>query len=328
MSIASRISVWADGESPTPSEYWGLYFEAEEANVVVNMTKTGSPYAITLETSTDGETWTAFDAEGGTTPITLANIGDKVYFRAGSGGNTQLARGTSDYHAFSLSGNAKAGGNIMSLLDGDNSANVTLTKNYAFTGLFLGCNKLTAAPTMPATTLTLYCYKSTFKNCTALTVAPALPATSLVTECYSEMFYGCTALTTAPALPALTAATYCYNNMFYGCTALTTAPELPATTLAQGCYQYMFRGCSSLTQAPALSGETLAAQCYNSMLAYCSNLSSVTVSFSAWVNQTTTNWLSGVYATGTFTCPTALGTDATITRGASNCPSGWTVVNI
>lgn len=26
-------------------------------------------------------------------------------------------------------------------------------------------------------------------------------------------------------------------------------------------------------------------------------------------------------------CPTALGTNATITRGVSACPEGWTVIN-
>lgn len=38
-------------------------------------------------------------------------------------------------------------------------------------------------------------------------------------------------------------------------------------------------------------------------------------------------WLGLVSSTGTFYCPEELGTEETITRGDSNCPTGWTVVN-
>ncbi|MCR5750722.1 MAG: hypothetical protein K6G91_02055 [Kiritimatiellae bacterium] len=60
----------------------------------------------------------------------------------------------------------------------------------------------------------------------------------------------------------------------------------------------------------------------------CRALAEVRVSFSAWLSGATRNWMRSVPASGTFYCPSALGTDATITRGANNCPAGWTVVNI
>ena len=100
---------------------------------------------------------------------------------------------------------------------------------------------------------------------------------------------------------AETLADYCYSGMFYDCTSLTAAPELPATTLANYCYYRMFYGCTAM--------------------------SSVKVSFTAWSTLGTIEWLSGVSSTGTFTCPYALGTADTITRGVSNCPTGWDVVN-
>jgi hypothetical protein len=92
--------------------------------------------------------------------------------------------------------------------------------------------------------------------------------------------------------------------MFRGCTSLTTAPELPATTLASNCYHGMFQGCTSL--------------------AY------IAVKFNSFTGASSpvTDWMDGVAASGTFRCPTALGTDATISRGASACPYGWTVINI
>lgn len=65
------------------------------------------------------------------------------------------------------------------------------------------------------------------------------------------------------------------------------------------------------------------------MFSYCRSLSSIDVDFTVWpaASYATIGWVSMVAATGTFKCPTALGTDATIQRGESYCPAGWTVVN-
>ena len=65
-----------------------------------------------------------------------------------------------------------------------------------------------------------YCYSYMFQDCTSLTAAPSLPATTLANYCYSAMFQGCTSLTAAPSLPATTLADYCYSSMFQGCTSL------------------------------------------------------------------------------------------------------------
>ena len=58
----------------------------------------------------------------------------------------------------------------------------------------------------------------------------------------------------------------------------------------------------------------------------CSKLSSIEVEFSSWPGNTY-SWVQNVASNGTFTCPTALGTNETITRGINNCPANWTVVN-
>ena len=122
--------------------------------------------------------------------------------------------------------------------------------------------------------------------------------------------------------------------MFTNCTSLTIAPELPLTVIEQYCYMEMFKGCTSLTAAPALPATNTPDYCYKSMFYGCTNLSSVEVSFTYWQGtgigdpNCTTTWLSGVAATGTFKCPTALGTNETIERSVNKCPAGWTVVNI
>jgi len=236
-----------------------------------------------------------------TTTSIAVSAGDKVQFY-GNGTATQVY---GDNPEVKIQGDGagftcKAYGNIMSLLDEENFATKTDLPNqtFVFWGLFYGNTALTDASTLllPATTLAKSCYNSMFRDCKALTAAPALPATTLVENCYYEMFRDCKALTAAPALPATTLATSCYYSMFDGCSALTAAPALPATTLVQTCYDYMFNGCS--------------------------NLSSVTCLATEGINQngSTTNWLDGVAASGTFTAAT----DATWPEGVNGIPSGWT----
>lgn len=209
----------------TQAPYWSsitgkivpstLRLTAEEANSTVAMAANGSAPTVSLEYSTDGRTWNPFVV--GTTTVTLANIGDTVYIRATSEGNTRMGSSSSDYNTFVMTGKIAASGNVDTLLDQNGNA-----------------------------TLTSYCYSNMFKNCTSLTTAPALPAKTLANNCYISMFQGCTSLTKAPVLPATVLADGCYWYMFRDCTSLTTAPALPATTLAIGCYRTMFQGCSNL----------------------------------------------------------------------------------
>ena len=275
MLIGMRNAMLAGGGSQPSGGYWGLCFTAEEPNCVVNMGKAGTPPAVTLETSPDGVTWTAFDADGGTTPITLAAVGDKVYFRAGSGGNVKFASNTSAYRAFTLSSRCSASGDISSILSND-TPNFELTSNNSF----------------------VFCYL--FRNCDNLITPPSLPSTTLADSCYRQTFRGCSNLISTPELPAQILAPSCYYGMFQGCTNLTSTPYLPAITLVDSCYRQMFQACSSI--------------------------SSLRVNFAAFIG-TLTNWVYHVAETGTFYCPTALGTNDTITRGANYCPTGWTVVN-
>ena len=162
-------------------------------------------------------------------------------------------------------------GDIRTLVDYENYAAVS-TANARFCRLFEGCESLTSAPDLPATTLADFCYSEMFRRCTSLTAAPELPATTLTGYCYYFMFYNCTSLTVAPELPATTLANDCYESMFRLCTSLTVAPELPATTLAESCYECMFYDCTKLTTAPELPATTLADFCYRFMFWNCPNL--------------------------------------------------------
>ena len=195
-----------------------LFFTAEESNSTLRLDKVGSPNAISLETSKDGNTWTDYswiDSTGDT--LTLANVGDKVFMRAKTENQT-IGSSNTDYYKFVMTGKIAARGNIQKLLKADGSR--------------------TDAP--------YCCYYNMFNGCSSLTTSPELPATTLSNSCYYNMFYGCTSLISAPELPATTLANYCYDGMFSRCSSLTSAPELPATTLAQSCYQGLFYGCTNL----------------------------------------------------------------------------------
>ena len=147
--------VWGKSEPATPN--W-LCFTAEEANSTVAMKAKGSAPSVSLEYSTDGNNWNPFVV--GTTTVTLANIGDKMYVRATSSGNTGMGCYLVDYYVFIynrfvMTGKISASGNVDTLLD--QNGNATLT-SYCYYGLFEYCTSLTSAPELPATKLANYCY--------------------------------------------------------------------------------------------------------------------------------------------------------------------------
>ena len=287
----------------------------------------------TVQYSLDnGETWASLASNTNSPMVTASN---KIMWKA-----TLTPSSSSGIGRFSSTGNYDIEGNPMSLLYGDDfvgkisgctkaisaenmSLPATTLADYCYREMFSGCTSLTTAPELPATTLTYGCYYSMFRGCTSLTTAPELPATTLETYCYQSMFYSCTSLTTAPELPATELATYCCEYMFYGCTSLTTAPELPATRLANKCYQYMFQGCTNLTTAPELPATTLAENCYTYMFNGCRSLNYIKAMFTTTPGSSyTSDWVSGVAASGTFVKNSAAEWDVT---GVDGIPSGWNV---
>lgn len=146
--------VWS-GEEPGPVADW-LCFTAEQANSTVRLDKSGSPNAISLETSTDGSTWTDYSWSGNTgDTLTLANAGDKVYMRAKTENQT-IGSSLSKYYKFVMTGKIAASGNIQTLLKADGSR--TDAPSFCYYYMFSGCTSLTSSPALPATTLDSYCY--------------------------------------------------------------------------------------------------------------------------------------------------------------------------
>ena len=268
------IIIWEkSGGHDYSQDYFFIEDVSGQSNTVTIIKYNGYAPSIEVFKSSDGTNWESMGSTSTTGITATIPANGKLYLKA-----TVNNWSTGDnYNRIGASGAHNVGGNIMSLLYGDNFQGQTSfpSTNTKFNYIFYGNDKLVSASklVLPATTLNGYCYRGMFNSCTSLTTAPALPATTLAEYCYNGMFTACYSLTTAPELPATTLASYCYQNMFNSCRSLTTAPALPATTMADSCYKSMFQGCTSLTTAPAiLPAITLANNCYESMLQDCTSL--------------------------------------------------------
>lgn len=148
-------------------------------------------------------------------------------------------------------------------------------------------------------------------------------------NCFGNLFKGSTQLVKADnlLLSSLTAKPGCYHHMFANCSNLVYGPQLPATTLSSTCYEGMFENCSNLITDFVLPASSIPNYAYHYLFSKCYKLTSIQVAFTSWsgIGQ---NWVQGITTTGTFTCPTALGTNDSIQRGNYYCPTNWTVVNI
>jgi hypothetical protein len=111
-----------------------------------------------------------------------------------------------------------------------------------------------------------------------------------------------------------------YRAMFQNCYNLVAAPSLPAATLAGSCYQAMFQNCTALTTSPKLKAETLVGSCYAEMFSGCSSLNEITmIGRGSIPNNSLTNWVSGVAASGDFYGYVT----TTLSVGVSGIPVGW-----
>lgn len=285
--------------------------------------------SIEVFKSTDQVNWESMGTTSATAITATIPPNGKLYLKA----NThKWAQNINQNNIMTASKEHNVGGNIMSLLFGDNiypnalyndshstfsglfindTKLINSDKLYInippqtdsnvggiYDGLFYRCRNMVTCPNLSHIKyLTYSSFWRTFSGCSSLTTAPELPNTTKAPQgCYSDMFNGCTSLTTAPALPATTLAYYCYSGMFNGCTSLTTAPALPATALAQYCYREMFKGCTNLNKVTTYATNISASDCLN-------------------------NWLKNTASTGDFY---NLG-GANYPSGSSGIPDGWTI---
>ena len=281
-------------------KYNYLTFTALEDNCSIGFyNNPDSSVNPTIEYSFDKINWNTL-----TDNVTIEN-GSKMYCRGLNPNGISGGHGESGYNYFTGEGKFNVSGDIMSIIDYENTPETMVGTFYNLFGgnidtsrddfvdivdasglilsakiltadcyqrMFSACISMVHGPQIKAEVLAPYCCWGMFIKCSSLIVAPELPATTLAGDCYYSMFSNCTSLTSAPELPATELADYCYFRMFRDCTSLTTAPVLPATVLATECYKEMFYDCSSLTTAPELPATTLTEWCYSNMFRGCTSL--------------------------------------------------------
>ena len=106
MIVANRQNMWIKPKLDKP-----LCFTAVDAGATIAFNKAGSPDAASIVTSADKQTWEPYTFN---TVITLANAGDKVYFRAENENDISFYKNGSNYYRFSTTLGKKiaASGNI------------------------------------------------------------------------------------------------------------------------------------------------------------------------------------------------------------------------
>ena len=264
--MTEGVGVGLKGVGPDYSEPFyveNITNETETLTIsVYDYDETGLDINIPVEYSTDRINWNSLGTTALGNKLTKKlEPGDKIYLRATTDAWSK-PNPYSDYMTYgnNIYGVSKVGGNIMSLLYGNN-----------FTG-----NERSFPNNSTSIFYMLFCDFYSYGNINLIDASKLiLPATTLADDCYSNMFEACSSLTQAPELPATTLAQSCYNSMFYGCNSLTAAPELPATTLANYCYENMFSSCVNLNYIKCLATDISATECLN-------------------------NWVDAVQPTGTF----------------------------
>ena len=169
------------------------YFYVEDVSGSDNTLSIGrgsaSQIAIEVFASTDQINWTSMGTTSMDTPLTATIPADgKLYLKANT---AAWGNGWDGQNWIHTSSDANVGGNIMSLLNGDNFVNSGFAPNSSnnFHSMFRDFNTLINASELqlPATTLTKGCYAYMFALCGVRTT-PVLPATTLVENCYLGMF--------------------------------------------------------------------------------------------------------------------------------------------
>ena len=286
-------------DSKVRIKYNYLTFTALEDNCSIGFyNNPDSSVNPTVEYSFDKVNWNTL-----TDNVTIEN-GSKMYCRGLNPNGISGGYGEGGYNYFTGEGKFNVSGDIMSIIDYENTPETMVGTFYNLFGGNIDTSRDNFVDIVDASNLILSakvltadCYQRMFSACMSMVYGPQIKAEVLAPYCCWGMFINCTSLTTAPELPATTLADSCYAYMFGSCTSLTTAPELPAMMLTEGCYISMFWGCTSLNYIKCLATNISATDCI-------------------------TNWVEGVTSTGTFIKHPDM---SNWTTGVNGIPEGWTV---
>lgn len=308
-----------------------MTFTGLSSSNTLRLSRYGSPPAASFQYRLGSGSWT--DLPENTNVAVAEN--QTMQVRA-KGGEQRMGSSLNNFRWFQMTGRFKAAGNVMSLLD--RSEQLTSVDNYAFANAFSkGHENYSVVSTLvdakdlvlPAPRIRDSGYRGMFRGQALLSAVANVSALTADQYAFNSMYEACYGLLDVPAFQAVQAnGTHTWSYMFINCRSLTGVPDemFPESLNGSNICQEAFRNCSSLTKTPRLKAKKVTGyQAMQGMFQGCSNLSNIQTDMTAWTNQN--NWVNGVAASGIFTCPSALGTNETIERGASRCPQNWQVVN-
>ena len=256
----------------------------------------------------------------------------KIYFKT----TLNLQSYDTDISVISFYNNSfikTTGGNIMSLVYGDNFKNETsVNLNYCnlFAEMFSNCSSLKTAKhlVLPIEYVPEYGYNYMFADCSSLVYAPEeISAKKLETYACWCMFSNCTSLIYAPEILVVKGYDYAMNAMFNNCTSLKYVPDLHIMFCDESTCEQMFAGCTSLERAPKIPILTLTSCCCDEMFAGCENLKYIDAAFmDAPSTSATSSWVQDVSTTGTFVKNINADWNEASVRGDDGVPPGWTVI--
>ena len=204
---------------------------ANTLSIVKENSDGGDAPTVEIFYSTDGNNWESMGSTDTTAITATIPANGKLYLKSTNNGLTD--GNDTAFTMISASGSHNIGGNIMSLIAGDNFEN--------------------AQPDLQSY------FKRLFKNDTALVDASALVLpTTATTACYAETFSGCTSLTTTPVLQVAALSGYCYYRMFEYCTNLNSVTTYAQDISAENCINNWLDGVSSTGDFYNLGGATFA----------------------------------------------------------------------
>lgn len=294
---------------PAPNYF---YFEDRSgAANSISIAKTGDQAEwLSLEYSTDKETWTSWDFSQ---TLTLPANG-KVYLR---GNNTYgFGQNNTNYHTFTCTGDYAVGGDVWSIMS-ENVSVITsrfMSRTFQNSATLVDCSQL-SIPNMPMSSTP---FTWTFASCTNLTsVMESIPVTHYGasgenSELYM-MFNASYSLTNFPMFPNITSLN---KNCMRAIASTSTAN--PNTTL---------------TYVDLSNIETVYTQALYQAFIHCKALEVVKIGISAWGDfedstsdyyDTTHEWLGDVHSTGVFCKNSTL----PVTRGNNYIPNNWSIADL
>jgi hypothetical protein len=143
----------------------------------------------------------------------------------------------------------------------------------------------------------------------------------------TRTFANCTYLEKAPIFSGMSKVKVpenCFSGFLEGCPGIKVATFPNLTELSISCFNTMYKDCTGLEKAELSFNAPLVQGCLDECFLNCPNLNEITVNFTDWGENATTNWVSGVSSTGIFYKPKDLPEE----YGVNRIPEGWTVVNV